>query len=344
VAKKSSLLKKATKRVFIWLGIVIVPIFILASAIYIAEGGLPGSSIKNFLDAVWWTVVTMSTVGYGDVVPVTSIGRVIAILAMFSGIIMIAGLTATLASTLIERVVKRMNQNKVERFRDHVLILGWNENGLRIIGDLYRECQEKQIGIVVMADIEPPSSIQQDTYFIKGDPTRLENLDRASAEHAKAAVVLADFEINARNTDSKVILTALAVKRVSKNRCRVICEVLLEEDAEYLRHAGVDEIIVRSGVAGDLLSRSVSNPGVAELMQILLKTESPGSLGRISVPASFHGKRYEELVMALYGQSEMIVVALIRSGNMMVNPSQNEMIQPGDEAFIVSASGGECRI
>jgi len=344
VAKKSSLLKKATKRVFVWLGIVVIPIFILASAIYVAEGGLPGSSIKNFLDAVWWTVVTMSTVGYGDVVPITSIGRVIAILAMFSGIIMIAGLTATLASTLIERVVKRMNQNKVERFRDHVLILGWNENGLRIIGDLYRECQEKQIGIVVMADIEPPSSIQQDTYFIKGDPTRLENLDRASAEHAKAAVVLADFEINARNTDSKVILTALAVKRVSKNRCRVICEVLLEEDAEYLRHAGVDEIIVRSGVAGDLLSRSVSNPGVAELMQILLKTESPGSLGRISIPAPFHGKRYEELVMALYSQSEMIVVALIRSGNMMVNPSQNEIIQPGDEAFIVSASGGECRI
>ena len=48
--------------------------------------------------------------------------------------------------------------------------------------------------------------------------------------------------------------------------------------------------------------------------------------------------------MALYSQSEMIVVALIRSGNMMVNPSQNEIIQPGDEAFIVSASGGECRI
>ncbi len=79
-------------------------------------------------------------------------------------------------------------------------------------------------------------------------------------------------------------------------------------------------------------------------MQILLKTESPGSLGRISVPAFYNGKKYEEFVMALYGQSEMVVIALIRDDKMMVNPSQNETIQPGDEAFIISASGGECKI
>ena len=68
-----------------------------------AERSGPGH-IKNFGDAVWWSVTTITTVGYGDFVPVTFIGRLIAVLLMVGGISVIGVITATVASWIIQRV------------------------------------------------------------------------------------------------------------------------------------------------------------------------------------------------------------------------------------------------
>ena len=68
-----------------------------------AERSGPGQ-IKNFGDAVWWSVTTITTVGYGDFVPVTFIGRLIAVLLMVGGISLIGVITATVATWIIQRV------------------------------------------------------------------------------------------------------------------------------------------------------------------------------------------------------------------------------------------------
>jgi voltage-gated potassium channel len=70
-----------------------------------AERSGPGH-IKNFGDAVWWSVTTITTVGYGDFVPVTFIGRLIAVLLMVGGISVIGVITATVASWIIQRVAE----------------------------------------------------------------------------------------------------------------------------------------------------------------------------------------------------------------------------------------------
>ncbi|MFH1382959.1 MAG: potassium channel family protein [Chloroflexota bacterium] len=65
------------------------------------EGG-EGASIKSFADALWWAVVTITTVGYGDMVPVTVAGRAVAFVLMLGGIAFFSGVTANLASFLIK--------------------------------------------------------------------------------------------------------------------------------------------------------------------------------------------------------------------------------------------------
>ncbi|MFC1929492.1 potassium channel family protein [Chloroflexota bacterium] len=79
------------------IGLVIIAATVVASV----EGG-EGASIHSFADALWWAVVTITTVGYGDMVPVTIVGRAVAFILMFGGIAFFSGVTANLASFLVK--------------------------------------------------------------------------------------------------------------------------------------------------------------------------------------------------------------------------------------------------
>lgn len=75
-----------------------------ALAVFEAERDAPDAVIRSFGDSIWWAVVTITTVGYGDMYPVTAVGKIIAILLIISGIAVIGILTAALASWLIEEI------------------------------------------------------------------------------------------------------------------------------------------------------------------------------------------------------------------------------------------------
>jgi voltage-gated potassium channel len=79
-------------------------LFCGALAVLDAERGHPGANIRNFGDAAWWAVVTVSTVGYGDRYPITTEGRAVALGLMLGGIALLGVVTATIASWLIDRV------------------------------------------------------------------------------------------------------------------------------------------------------------------------------------------------------------------------------------------------
>lgn len=69
-----------------------------------SERGAPGSHIATFGDAIWWAITTITTVGYGDMYPVTTTGRFIAILMMIGGISLVGSITATIASWIVQTV------------------------------------------------------------------------------------------------------------------------------------------------------------------------------------------------------------------------------------------------
>ncbi len=79
-------------------------IYVASLAIYETEGGLPDATITSFGDALWWSMTTVTTVGYGDYYPITTTGRVIAGLLMLGGISVIGVVTATIASWIVQRV------------------------------------------------------------------------------------------------------------------------------------------------------------------------------------------------------------------------------------------------
>ena len=85
---------------------VVLLIYVASLAILQTERSQPGSKITTFGDAVWWSITTVTTVGYGDLSPVSGVGRVIAVMLMIGGISLVGVVTATLASWIIQRVAE----------------------------------------------------------------------------------------------------------------------------------------------------------------------------------------------------------------------------------------------
>jgi len=84
----------------------VVLVYAGSLAILQAERDQPGSKITSFGDAVWWAITTVTTVGYGDLSPVTAMGRVVAVALMIGGITLVGTVTATLASWIVQRVAE----------------------------------------------------------------------------------------------------------------------------------------------------------------------------------------------------------------------------------------------
>src|SRR3954470_21201734 len=82
---------------------------------YNLESGVEGATIKTPLDALWWCMATVTTVGYGDVVPITSAGRVVAMVYMFFGITLIAILLSVITNNFYKKRFEKEERQKKEK-------------------------------------------------------------------------------------------------------------------------------------------------------------------------------------------------------------------------------------
>ncbi|MGK2854877.1 MAG: potassium channel family protein [Microbacteriaceae bacterium] len=114
-------------RVVVYTGVsVLLLVYVASLAVLDVERYAPDSKIVTFGDAVWWAVTTITTVGYGDLAPVTGVGRVIAVVLMIGGISLLGVVTATLASWIVQRVAEEDAANQaataahIEALRRHI--------------------------------------------------------------------------------------------------------------------------------------------------------------------------------------------------------------------------------
>ena len=101
------------------LGVTVGIIFIGAFTVLLLEAGTPDAQIMNFSDAIWWTISTVTTVGYGDIVPYSIAGRIMGMVLMVVGIGVMAGFISQVSATLVESRMKRKAEK--EDFRTNIM-------------------------------------------------------------------------------------------------------------------------------------------------------------------------------------------------------------------------------
>jgi voltage-gated potassium channel Kch len=171
------------------LAVVALVILTSAAGVYLVERGHDGSLFTSFGDAVWWAIVTVTTVGYGDIYPKTAFGRIVGAFLMFSGIGALGVFTAAIAAYLIR--FDRLDALRVRGLGDHVVICGLGSAGV-LLAQAFRRDGYKVLALEKTED-NPHIAAARDAgaAVLLGDATRSEVLARARLGHARHLVVTA---------------------------------------------------------------------------------------------------------------------------------------------------------
>lgn len=315
------------------LGVAVVVVWVLtAGAMYAVEAGV-NEHIAGFDDALWWSIVTLATVGYGDISPVTHLGRLIAILTMVLGVGVLGTLAATLATALIELRDRARRGLRSWNMKEHLLVLGWNSKSAAALEDFRLDPRYGEMGIVVVADL-PESPFEDGSIrFVRGDATRKEVLTRASAAHASAAMVFADDPTDPRS-DHHTALVILGLRRMSETM-KIGAELVDSDNHEQFKQVGCDAVIDFGHLGALLLVRGIQDVGVTEVVEDLLSNKDGSELFRVVVPEAFVGKTWRELAIALV-EEDVAPIGLERGDKRLLNPDRTTVLEASDFLFVVA--------
>jgi voltage-gated potassium channel len=312
------LIKK--ERFFRIFGIICLIIIYGALAIFFSDRYYNTKGASGIFDAIYWAVVTLSTVGYGDIVPSSKIGKVFALMIIMSGPVILSLVTASIASILVERKIREGQGLESITERDHIIICGWNENGEKVIDGILLQFKggSPKIVLVNELDREEVESIQykyedHNIRFVRGNFVKEDVLARANLVGARSAIVLADVsgEHSIEKADERTIFGTMAIKSMA-SKVRTCAELIHVENREHLIRANVDQIIVRGESAGSLLATSAISPGVTDSIHLLINNQDENKLWRINVPSKYVGKSFRELAEHLREKYGALLLAVVR--------------------------------
>lgn len=280
----------------------------------LTERGADGG-VASFGDALWYAVVTMTSTGYGDVVPSTLWGRLVGTLLMFGGLTVLSVVTATVASVLVAQRIKEERGLETLKLKGHLLICGWNPYAERVLDAVFAVGGAREVVLVNELAEEQAAEIlarQQGRIvrFVRGDPASEAVLRRANINDARAAIVVADASRGmAAASDDRTTLVTLTLKSV-RPELRVTVEALDDRSEPHLRRAGADDIVISGEFNGFLLSSAAIAPGISQVVRPLLSL-SGTELRRVTVPTDLVGKTYGELVSAMRAHDGFQAIAIV---------------------------------
>jgi voltage-gated potassium channel len=308
------------EKFFYFLFIIFVLILFSAGSIFFADRYYETKGARGFFDAVYWAVVTLGTVGYGDIVPHSVAGKIFATIVILSGLFILPLITASIASIFIERKIKEGKGLEQVTEKGHIIICGWNEDGEKVIDGLINQGKSapQKIVLVNELDRDEVQSIQyryrnNDLRFVRGNFVKEDVLSRANLKKAASVVILADVsgEHTLENADERTIFGGMAVKSMA-SKIRLCAELIHEENREHLKRTGVDEIVVRGETAGFLLATSALSPGVTDAIRLLVNNKDINKIWRIKVPQKYIDRPFREIAAFLRNRYGALTLAVVR--------------------------------
>ncbi|HUJ68610.1 MAG TPA: potassium channel protein [Syntrophorhabdales bacterium] len=320
--------------------LIIVLIILVGMLGYKVIGG-PNVSL---LDALYMTAITITTVGYSDVVGAgnTTAGKVFTIVYLFFSVGTIFYLFTVLAAFMVEgevrKVFKRRTMEKrIEKMRDHYIVCGIGMVGLYIVHELY-EMKRPQVVIdmdtgkfdlLKMRDIDVP--------VLLGDATENELLEKAMVKEAEGLFATT-------NSDNDNIVIALTAKQLNP-RLRVICRCNDTKNTDKIKRAGADSVVALNYIGGLRMAAEMIRPHATDFMESLLRDKEHAlRVEEVGVPegSPYAGKRIEELELANMGNLLLLAIRN-EEGEWIYNPPPSLTLEK-DMRLIVLATPEERQI
>ncbi len=287
-------------------------------------------------NALWWSIVTLTTVGYGDITPISIPGRLIGIIIMVFGIGILGMFTATIASFLVERKLKEDRGMNTVDLKGHLILCQWNHRAQEILSELRADRRTAMLPIVLIAKL-PAKPVDDDRLFYIQGEVNEENLGKANLEAADTVIILGDDNLEANARDAQVVLATLTVESL-KPEVYSIVELVDERNVPHCERAHANEIIVGAEFSSRLISRAALDHGISKVLSELLSSRYGNELFRISTPNDFMGKQFIDVFTEMKRHHNSTVLAVYKkdSEEMISNPSGEYTLQPGDQLVVIA--------
>ncbi|SFO03570.1 voltage-gated potassium channel [Geodermatophilus obscurus] len=219
----------------------------------------------TLVDAIYYSTVTLSTTGYGDITPITETARLVNIL--FITPLRVMFLIVLIGTTLEALTARSREEFRIRRWRSrvrqHVIVCGYGTKGRSAVRSL--QATGTPLDSIVIVDNDQRAIDEANSIGltgIVGDAGRTDVLRRAHVERARAVIVAA-------NRDDAAVLITLTVRQLNPS-VPITTSVREEENASLLRQSGADTVITTSATSGRLLGLSTDSPRVVSVVEDLL--------------------------------------------------------------------------
>ena len=304
-----NLIKLRMTRILIWIFAVI------------AYGVIGFHLIENqpWTVSIYWTFVTIGTVGYGDFSPKTPLGMYFAISLIVLGIGSFAIAVGEILEFLFEKQqMKLMGLIKVKKSQ-HVVICGWTESTAECIKEIGKD---NAVFVVDENEDIRKKALKNGASFVHGDPTRVKDLEKANVVGAKAIIV--DME-----SDSQTIHCILSTRKLDQD-VRIIAEAQRYENIEQIQLAGATQVISPFVISGRLMQKSIDEGYEAMFVQEVLAEHKNREMKEVLVTEKsyFNGKTVRE--SDIHERTGVVLVGVGKSGDLTIDPPRDYVIRAGD--------------
>jgi voltage-gated potassium channel len=284
----------------------------------------------DIMDAFYMTIISITTVGYREVFPLSTVGKMFTVWVIISGL----GTFFYIAGTLVEktfevnvrRILGRRKMKMLAKMKDHVIVAGFGVMGEHVC----RELDHKKIKFVIIENNPSRFAAAEELgyHIILGDATNEEILMTASAGNAKTFISLL-------SKDSDNIFTVMAIHELNPS-LTIISRALDLANEKRLYKVGANRVVTPYELGARRIINTVLRPHVVDFIDLM--TFAPQmSLSIEELTIKENSPLAHKLLKdsGLRENFNFIVIAMKRNGEMVFNPSSNHEMLPGDVLILV---------
>lgn len=297
---------------------------------YYLENPVKSSGIHSLFSSLWWTMQTLTTVGYGDTPVIGYAGKLNAMVIMVVGIGSIGYLLASVSADIVNsNFSKRIGRVKL-RLKKHVVVCNFDSAGKDIVQDL----NERSYPVVIVSKKEiKEEGLEFD--YVKGSCLEDESLANAGISNCDTAVILGGrtaMDEDMAEVDARTILMGMSIKRKNPN-VYVIAEVLESSNESHAISSGIDEVIVKGRVSSSLISGSILAPGVTKVLKRLISGDGDFEVSEVSLK-KYSGKKFSSVYDDFKEKGKFILG--FRKGASVVSDMPSDQNVDGHSVIVLS--------
>lgn len=287
----------------------------------------------SFIDAIYMTAITLSTVGFGEVSQMTDTAKLFTIGIIFSGLSVVGYAVTNIVAVFFEGEFKEAWRRKrmagrIEHLKDHYIVCGAGDVGNTVI----KHFIENNLDFVVLEKSEDKTNelVALDVLAMNDDATNEEALIKAGVERAKGVICTLA-------SDADNVFTVLTARQLNP-KLYIIAKAIEENTHKKLKKAGADNTISPNEIGGTRIASMIIRPSVISFLDIITRADKVTldleevliSQGSVLIGKSLKDARIPE-------RTGLIVMAIKKKGmtTLSFNPSSSQILDDGDTMIVL---------